>query len=785
MSVSVTPSGTVPLNVGDTVTLRASVQNASQGVRFTTSAPAIAAVTSAGVVQALSPGEATITATAVEDSRAAASVVVRVSAVRSAFVAIQEVLNEANLPVNPGRVEGMIVAKLVIERGAATRLEVLLDSTVACQQVFTTGEPAVPSTAPNPITLSCPINTAAFDSVTGTPNHFNGARQIRARLLQDGRTLSSVEGQQIVLANRSVLTTRLTATSQAADANALRWVDGDVVVTAIPVLYNREGVTRIEFAYRRPGGVLQMIPDSVAPYSARFLESGPLKDLTDPTFRIAVSSITAIGEIGPSTLSEAVRYDNEAPPPGTITPRSWVGAQTPFAGTYTAATEADRGVGRVNVRFFAGPVTLGDSALITQGKEVARGSDLAESAPGGYRAVVQVCDALQNCTPLPGFAFGVDLAPPVVDESNLGDRAVNPAVDLVLGVTDRLSGFDARPLEVTVTLLDDNPATPSCGPTVEGVDLPGRSLDSGCAPDSVGKIIPVPRFAQGYYRYSVTPIDRAGNRGATVVRNILIDREPPVIEAVFPPQQVAPGDEGTFSAVATDNLDLTEVAFRLVFAGGAIAGPLAIPFDTASSSVGTAFDATLTTRVSRAARLPLVRTLSFIAGATRNTVLVDSLRVHAADAAGLTARASRYLDPAVYGGNSSVADPFPAVATTELRIDAARVCTGPCQGDVRTRLGVELRITGPSALDRQPFARVYFYRRDPVSGGIELLGSVSGLSAVGVLSSGQATFTYTLSHTPPAGLTGTYAIFAVGVSSGGNALRTDVAERLVEFFQQR
>src|SRR5688572_25120174 len=77
-TITIAPSGTVPLTVGQTVTLTATVQNnLNTAVSFLSGTPAVASVdANTGVVRALAPGGSTITATSVADPNARVSVLI-------------------------------------------------------------------------------------------------------------------------------------------------------------------------------------------------------------------------------------------------------------------------------------------------------------------------------------------------------------------------------------------------------------------------------------------------------------------------------------------------------------------------------------------------------------------------------------------------------------------------------------------------------------------------------------------------------------------------------------
>jgi hypothetical protein len=158
-------------------------------------------------------------------------------------------------------------------------------------------------------------------------------------------------------------------------------------------------------------------------------------------------------------------------------------------------------------------------------------------------------------------------------------------------------------------------------------------------------------------------------------------------------------------------------------------------------------------------------------------VVVDSVQVQAIDAAGLTSTLSRKI---TLGGTVPAVDPFVTATTVDPTLVAqTQVCTQACQANDPTRLGITLRIAGTSALT-QPFAQVYYYRRDLATGAVTLLGT--GFNPNGVVEGGQASFTYSFTYTPPPGLEGSYSIFAVGVNSAGYALRNE--GRTVVFFRR-
>lgn len=781
VTVSVVPSGTLSVSVGDTLTVRATVANATNsGVSFSTTNPLVASVEpTTGLVTALAAGEVTITATSAEDRTASASVQLRVMD-RPSSVVIERILANGVL-ADYSTIRGVVNVQLGVEVGSATLLQVLVDTAVVCQQSFGGGAAGGASFARGWVPTVCSYNSAEF-SATGVPRFRNGPATVSARLFgRDGGVRSATSGISIRLANRDTLLTDAVATKAAVDERGLRWVDGDVRVTAVPVLYEHgSSITRVAVAYSPPSRQTQTRIDTQPPFVVLF-EEDSLAGLTVPQLTFAARTTASAGEPGPGGSTPPVRYDGQAPDPGSVSPREWIGAQTAFASLFTPLPDGDRGgVGRVQATFFYGDPILPDTAIINRGRVVIRGSDLERRAFGGYRAVASVCDALENCVLGSGFNFGVDLDAPTIESLSLGDSVVNPAADLVLGARDDLSGLAIRPVEAVVTLLDADPATPRCGPGVGGVDLPGREVGAGCAPDTVGTTLAVPRTTPGYYSYALTVLDRAGNRSVGAARNFIVDSEPPAVTSVVLPTQLLPGEEGSFGAAATDNLDLTELALRLRYAAAGPIAPVALSFDTLSTFVGRAFDQVTTTTAARTTRFPLVRSLTSVIAGTRATTLVDSLQVSAVDAARLTRTVSRAIAPSVYGDNVDTRDPFQVVTTVSpMELDVTGpLCTLSCLLNERTNVRLTMSISGGPF--NQPFARVYFYQRALLGGSPVLIATLSGTSAQGEVIGGRASFRYSLVYTPAPGLTGAHDVFAVGVSSGGNALRNEPAR--IEFF---
>jgi len=779
--VEVAPSGSLEMGVGDTLTLRVTLQNAPAGTTatFSTSDPAVANVSPAGLVSALAPGLATITVAPSSDpsNRVAVAVHVlsRTPLPPPASVAVEGVVTAANQPVDPDSVAGTVFVRVNAEVGGAQRLEVLLDGTIACTQAFGASAAAGAQRSAVPVSLVCPVNTARFDTISGAPTFPNRRTTLAARLVgAQGNVLASGGGLPLNLVNPPALVLRVRAVRVAADSAGRQWLGGDVAVSALPVFYSTaERPGQATFALHGRAGPIATVTDAAPPFEGVFRDDEELQGVLDDSLRVTVSTTTAAGSLGPTATTGLFRYDDSPPVAGSLRSRAWVGAETVLASLYERQGERDLGVGGVFVRTFAGDPGLGPLEVISRGREVTRGSELAESSSGAYRLAALACDALENCTVVQGSTFCVDLFRPGIVSTGVAERAVNPGGSLSLVLEDSLSGFGGNPVIASVRLLDVSPSTEECGPAVDGADLPGRVVGGACVGDTVSAVLPVPHSTAGYYTYTLLAVDQAGNRSAPVTRTLLVDRVAPEIAELTLPTRFAGGAETRVSGVVADNLDLAEGSVRLVYPAPGGGASLALPF-AAAVRLGTAFDEQLVTRAPFSVAFPFVRTLTYGAAATNNastgrtTVLVDSLRVRVVDAASQVTRASRAVPPSSLD-NTAVTDPFPGVLSAVPSLRSSVVCTRGCvSGDV-TSTAATLRASGGGGA-RTPFERVYLFLRR-ADGTVDLIDSTATASVEE--SGGRRTFTYTLPYEPPAGLAGELSLFFVGVNGAGNGLRSE------------
>jgi hypothetical protein len=259
-TITVTPSGLVPLLVGQTVTLVATVQNnANPAVSFLSGTPGVASVEATGLVRALAAGTSTITATSVAEPNARVSVQIIVTPTNSgtATLSVQSITNATGGLLDIGNAAGQINVLLNVDIPIATpvdSLQVLMDNVVACGQSWTqgTGASGISSkSAGAAVLISCSINTAEFNATTGLTRFVNRSYAMQARLRRAGQTLIATAGLTIALRNTSFLqavlttsrSTRLSGTTPGPGnlAAGLAWNAGNVSVSMIPVIYEEGG----------------------------------------------------------------------------------------------------------------------------------------------------------------------------------------------------------------------------------------------------------------------------------------------------------------------------------------------------------------------------------------------------------------------------------------------------------------------------------------------------------------------------------------------------------------
>jgi hypothetical protein len=443
--IEVRPAGPLTLLTGDTITLQATAVGTFSAMRYETSDSTVVTVEDGGLVTAMGPGAAqvVISLRTLPSIRAVVSIVV-LSRGPSA-IALRSVSAVDGSPLREGPVRGRFLAQLEFSRGDAVGIDIVLDTVPACFSALAPQSAAAPSGTAE--LGSCVIDTAAFDSVTGVPRFPNGTYSMRARLLGSrGRVLANSEPPPGELSNVDTVYTRIVPDARFVDARGRVWLGGNVRADAVPVTYiPGHRITAAEFRYVLPSGGHIAVSDSLAPYSATFRRAA-VGEIVDEDFEVEVTSFLRGGGLGPSGRSDMYWYDAVAPAPGSVTPIAWAGANFDFATLFSAAAERDRGVGGLTVDFFAGTPFESPAEILARGTRVRVGGDLPASAPGAYRLLYRVCDAVGNCVAQPAFTFGVDLVGPTLRATNMPPRVVNPTTDLWMSPVDDRSGLLPVPL---------------------------------------------------------------------------------------------------------------------------------------------------------------------------------------------------------------------------------------------------------------------------------------------------------------------------------------------------
>lgn len=259
ITVSVTPQS-LDMQVGQTATFVAQVSGGAEGtartVNWTSSNSDVASVNASGMVTAVAPGIATITATSTVDASAAAAASVRVEEDPSnapISISIQSVTTGAtNVPVNTQNVFGQIDVTLNVDApvGANFTVETLIDGIVVCSQSVTAGAADVAASAEEEQAqqeIICSIPTQAFDAETGETTWQNGPHALTARVIRANGEVVATPSTQLIFNNISFVnvswqssetpaTNTVPSPTSLATAGSL-WHSGDITINLLSVNY--------------------------------------------------------------------------------------------------------------------------------------------------------------------------------------------------------------------------------------------------------------------------------------------------------------------------------------------------------------------------------------------------------------------------------------------------------------------------------------------------------------------------------------------------------------------
>ena len=765
-ALEVIPAGPLELTVGDSVTLKPVGASASRELVFTSTDTLVARVSSSGLLTARVAGDARILLTSKRSPRAFGSVIVRVESRGPSTIELRRFDMTKPAPTDLQNLSRSFAPQFALRRGDAARLEVTVNGVVLCTNNLS---PRAASADSVPELVTCPVNTAAVDSATSKPLVYNGPAEVAARLVRiDGSPLATVAVGQGRLNNQDAVLASITAGRAATDQAGKRWYTGDLVVSAVPVSYTKEVTfVRVDVEIAGAGRSWKKSLSS-APSVARFIDLAPGEAISELRLNVTAHSSEAKDIIFSSPV---FGYDASAPAVGSLEPREWIGAELAFASLYTAARQ-DEGIGGVHLQFYAAPSGTSQNEIFTNARRVERGGDFAASGSQVYDLGFLVCDALENCSRGSGFSFRVDVEPPTLSLVSIPSRSINPDV-FTLRVNDVGSGLDAQPLEVVAQALMAGATQAQCGPVIEAsLDLPGGEVAGVCRPDRLGHVIPLPQSSAGYYTYRVVAIDQAGNRSVPLDRHVIVDRVRPGLSSFTIGSALVAGEDAVMSSQVVDNLDLASVSYALSFSRAGVPR-LTLPFTTIN--VGAPFSGKLTRSATAEGKLQVVRSLTTgtRGNADRATAVVDSIFAEVTDAAQLRFRTGRALSFSSIGGGNIPSDPFAAVVGATISLPG-RVCTFGCTAS-ETAGPASVRVVADAGV--AALSRMYLFARDG-DGRVVLLGS--GADFKGSATGTQLIYTYSLTLNAPSNLEGTYTVFAIGVSGGGNALKSNDVE--VEFF---
>lgn len=416
------------LEIADTITLRARVAGLSDTtVVWQSSLPGVASVDAeTGLVTALAPGTAFITARSTAAPQATASAVITVQApaqggsLSLAAIHLVDPATGERLEASPSALSGLIeVTANLPPEPTGTKLELVVDGSVEAIRDLPSG------TAD---TASIQLLTSAFDEVTGAPDLLNGPHTLSLWLVDSLDQVVAVASVPIGLANPDGFALGIEALgSTATNPNTGDvWARGDVRTRAVPVIYSgsfaiarvRLGLCRVSDGAvltsgvdaTREDGFSVVFDDQEAPSVSA--TTGGVAGMEALVEACVVSSQTNAGAVGPTLVLNArpdlwpaaapprLGVDNKAPViPARFTldrdsTAVWIPASFEFtrASTGLGGSDAvlDEGVNAVTCSFLAGPSY---DALIP----VTRGSDLPESQTNtAYVARVVCADALGN-----------------------------------------------------------------------------------------------------------------------------------------------------------------------------------------------------------------------------------------------------------------------------------------------------------------------------------------------------------------------------------------------------
>lgn len=838
-SVTVAPDqATIP--VQGTVQMIAAV-NADSGVATTvtwaSSNPQVASISATGLVTGVSAGTVGITACSTVNTSACGAATVTVAAPVPATISIQSVTaGGLGTPVNINNVFGQIDVSLNFEPGStpATSVELLIDGVVVASQGFSALEwAALVSKAVEEggelakVVIVLSVNTADFNATTGVPKYFNGPRQLSARANLQGGAQVATPSQTLIFNNANIvnITASVANGSSANSGTGILWQTGDLVATAIPVIYTAPNPTIQQVVLNVAGLASKVV--TAAPFTATWAKGTTIanggagsRSAGIETFGLVVTANSTVnGGVGPNGVSNAINFDTQAPgaPTFVANPNNrqngWINGTVGLVGLNTGATDNDwmlNGAADAGVGGYVRMLRVGASAAggtVAAANAATSSATPALPAPAlanvSYCGVATAADLLGNesstpanatlCNPPPfgsfvatGLShqqFGVDIAAPTIAFS--GGLAANARINAAtLGAEFQVTVADTGTVgnsgmlsgaAVIGNIMARNAAGTTCF----------FGAGAACAQQSVNAAPPFPLVpttvaaaapAPAYYTYVAKAQDAAGNQTADVTRVVVADNVAATASAPAVPVTIT----GSFSAAAflNDDLSIRDYYWTVTFGG---LGNVTLD---ASPTVVDAFNsATLTNTnvgINKTVNTYLGLQSAPPAAYVPNAFPLNSLNLFVRD----------QTQPAYTGPvSAAIAPTAPATGVPTANFtsyvdatSAATICAGQAGAPAcgATPAGATWRAvaTGTTAVFNNPFSRVDFYAQHQVTGDFVLIGSVPAASATTVDNGATRVHTYSLAVTAldlysrlggvvPAVL-GPVTFFGAGVNAAGN-----------------
>jgi len=836
VEVEVVPAA-IQVDSGSTGTLVAVVRNATNtAVTWASSNQAVATVNASGVVTGVKPGQATITATSAESAAAIGAATVTVTRPagqgtgQDPVISIRSVTQgSTNNPVAVNNVQGQIDVTVDFElRGApVSRLEVLVDQTVACSQSFSTSG-SVEANGEAGLTIVCSINTAEVNA-QGVPRFPNGPHTVSARLVGTTGTVAANSSTNLTFANLDQLQVSATASGATAnDQGGFVWATGDVTATATPAIFSgaANGVARVTFTVRDAAtdAILATLADSTAPFSVTFPRTATTSNVganvagVEQAIIVRATSVTSAGQPGPdgvrgTAAQPALRLDNAAPdaegadvasaiimpqtaacvaapPNADVNNCNWFGISTSLApadriSDYATSLD-DEGVNRNTVEWQYNTNLAATNNSTGWTTFTAVGELPQTTTTAGFRVRARVCDALNNCATVlsPASAAGTaggDAAAPSISDLTTAPDSIDETVgdvapELTIGSTENLSGFPGNFVQVRMirtTYTGTAISTRCITDLAAGTDAAVPT--AGCAfVAQAGTDINVPGGAgNGYFEVTVRTTDVAGNRSETITKSFLVDNTAPTVAVsglTFTANNV------TVSGTVADNLDLGRWDTRLQFG----AGGTELPF-TATTAAGS-FGLPMTNSVAASGTAPIVRQL--------DAVNLSGVGFGAIDIANNFG--SNYIGFAQVGngitGTAIAAFGAPTIPASQQNLCRSGVgsvsCLDGANPDV-TATSANITATVQTAANTtNPIAAVYFFVQVPAANGGTynlLIGSDNSADLQIVAPANDRNWNYTATLpvsilptvlNPGVGNSYTANVFAVAVDADGDAIST-------------